>query len=364
MSIRLDRLSIRLGEFDVQDASFEVSAKEYFVLLGPSGAGKTVLIECIAGLYRPDRGTVFLNGHDVTRAPLERRGIGFVPQDYALFPNMTVEANIAFGPRARRVAKREVDQRVDEALQLLAIEHLRRRAPITLSGGEQQRVALARALAVQPEVLLLDEPLAALDESTSRRLYAELRELPCKAGVTVIHVCHDFEEMLALADRVAVMRSGRLEQTGSPDEILHRPRSRFVAQFTNSENIFPIVSLDEGDESLDAVVMLAGDQMLRMESIGSASPNFAVVRPEWIEISLPREKAASKANAVDVTVRRVTPRGPLVHLDCVASSGESWSVLRPRREVEQFGLGVGDAILILIAPRDVHIVSDDNFEDQ
>jgi molybdate/tungstate transport system ATP-binding protein len=203
--LRVERLSIRLGEFDLRNISLEVREGEYFVLLGPTGTGKTVLVECIAGLHRPKSGRIFLNGRDITDLPPEERGIGYVPQDYALFPNLTAFENIAFGLRVRKFPEAMVRRKVQELAEWLGITYLLHRLPLTLSGGEKQRVALARALAVEPKVLLLDEPLAAVDEQTRERLCRELKAIQRQTGATFVHVSHNFEETLAVADRIGVM---------------------------------------------------------------------------------------------------------------------------------------------------------------
>jgi len=235
--LRVENLSIRLGEFDLRDISFEVREGEYFVLLGPTGTGKTVLIECIAGLHRPRTGRIILNGRDVTDLPPEERGIAYVPQDYALFPNLTAFENIAFGLRVRKLPDSKVRARVYELAEWLGITYLLDRLPLTLSGGEKQRVALARALAVEPQILLLDEPLAAVDEQTRERLCRELKTIQRQTGATFVHVSHNFEETLAVADRIGVMnfvegteegkrgtrlRIGQLLQVGTPEEIFYR----------------------------------------------------------------------------------------------------------------------------------------------
>ncbi|RLI11407.1 hypothetical protein DRO33_04125, partial [Candidatus Bathyarchaeota archaeon] len=229
--IRTENLSIDLGEFRLKNVTVEIKEGEYFVLIGPTGAGKTVFVECLAGLYKPDSGRIYLLDEDITDLPPEERGMGYVPQDYALFTHMNVYENIAYGLKERRVPRREVKKRVEEIADLLGIGHLLHRRPSTLSGGEQQRVALARALAIRPRVLLLDEPLSALDEVTRDETIAELRRIHKETGTTVVHVCHDFDEMLALADRVGVINDGALLQVGTPLEVLWRPADEFVARF-------------------------------------------------------------------------------------------------------------------------------------
>lgn len=356
MSVRIENLSVRLGEFHLRDIALAAEAGEYFVLLGPSGAGKTVLLECIAGLCQPDSGRILLDGRDVVGMPLEHRGIGFVPQDYALFPNMTVAQNIAFGPRSLRLPAAEINSRTNELLSLLRIETLANRLPLTLSGGEQQRAALARALAVRPKVLLLDEPLAALDESTRWRLCAELRQLPAKTGIVVIHVCHDFEEMLAVADHTAVMNAGQIEQTGLPGAILRRPANRFVAEFARCENIFPVARYEECAEG--TLVSIAPSIMLRTSAAPLRVNGFAVVRPENVAVGADVEITVDHPIAAVVTQQ--TDRGGSEHIRCVAQDCVEWSALRSRREADALPLHIGDKVRLVIRPEHVMLIPSDS----
>ena len=235
--IDIENLSIDLGEFHLRDISLRIHDGEYMVLLGPTGAGKTVLVECIVGIHRPDTGRILIDGRDATRLYPEERNVGFVPQDYALFPNMTVADNVAYGLKARRLPKAEVAERVERMMRLLEVDHLRERLPLNLSGGEKQRVALGRALATEPRVLLLDEPLAALDENLRSELAAELRRVHQAVRGTFLHVCHSFEEAAEVADRVAIINEGRIVQVGNLDEVISGPASLFVARFTRTRNL-------------------------------------------------------------------------------------------------------------------------------
>ncbi len=221
--LELQSLRIRLGAFCVADLSLTVEEGEYFVLLGPSGSGKTVLLEMVAGLLRPDGGCVRWQGRDVTDAPPEARGFALVYQDYALFPHMTVEKNIAYGLRARRVDRRESNRRVASVATKLSIAPLLHRLPGRLSGGEKQRVAIARALVTKPAVLLLDEPLASLDTDVRRTLIEELRAIHREAGTTFLHVTHDMGEAVYLGGRAAILRDGNVIRQGAPSELFTRP---------------------------------------------------------------------------------------------------------------------------------------------
>ena len=235
--LRAEGISKDWKEFHLRDITLEVKEGEHFIILGPSGAGKTVLLEIIAGIIEPDSGRVYLKGRDVTDLPPEKRGLAYVPQNYALFPNMNVYDNIAFGLKVRKVPKPEIERKVREISEVLKIEHLLHRKPRTLSGGEQQRVALARALVVEPPLILLDEPFANLDVQTRAKLLTEMKRWKRELGFTALHVTHSFEEAISLGDRVGVMLDGRLVQVGKVRDVFSRPVSEEVARFLGFENI-------------------------------------------------------------------------------------------------------------------------------
>jgi len=251
--VAVEQVSLQLGAFALRDISFALAPGETFVILGPSGAGKSVLLETIAGFYRPDTGRISVGGRDVTDAPPERRGIGFMFQDYALFPHLTVAQNVQFplqfshNPIEER--RRRVDgRRVHELLARFGLEPLADRKPAQLSGGEKQRVALARALAMEPALFLFDEPLSALDAPTRDALRAELRALLRQLGIPAIYVTHDQAEALVLADKMAVMRDGMLLQIGMPSEIFNAPTDEFVANFVGVETVLAgqVVTASDG----------------------------------------------------------------------------------------------------------------------
>jgi ABC-type Fe3+/spermidine/putrescine transport system ATPase subunit len=234
--IEVKGLSLRLGDFHLKDVSLSIASGEYFVILGPTGAGKTVLMECLAGLHHIRRGEIWLDGVDITRRAPEERGIGYVPQDYVLFPFLNVTDNIAFGLKRGRRGDGLRDN-IDRLAGLTGIRHLLSRDTRSLSGGEKQRVALARALAPSPRLLLLDEPLGALDQRTARSLRLELRRVHRELNLTTVHITHDLMEALEMADRVAVIREGRIEQVAPPEDMLFFPRGEGVADFIGAPNI-------------------------------------------------------------------------------------------------------------------------------
>jgi len=237
--LRLERVRLQLGNFTLSHVSLKVGQGEYLVLVGPTGTGKTVLLETIAGLHHPCSGQIFLKGMDVTHMPAEKRHLGVVYQDYALFPHLTVFDNIAFGLKLKKKGTREISRTVSKMAQFLDIRTILKRRPRLLSGGERQRVALARALVLDPHMLLLDEPLSALDRLTRDRLRGELKRIHSELGVSILHITHDLSEAFFLADRLIVMKNGAIIQEGNPEAILKRPKDRFVAELLGIENFIP-----------------------------------------------------------------------------------------------------------------------------
>lgn len=236
--IEIKNLNGNLGEFHLRDINLKVNKGEYLSILGPTGAGKTVLVEYIAGIHKSNSGSILVDGEDMTPLYPEERNIGYVPQDYALFPNLTVEKNISYGLEARRMPPEQISRLISEMISRLKIDYIRHRMPLHLSGGEKQRVALGRALTTEPRVLLLDEPLSALDENLRTEMARELRQIQKGVNGTFIHVCHNFEEASDVADRIAIMNDGKIVQTGTLKEIMERPKNEFVTTFVKSQNIF------------------------------------------------------------------------------------------------------------------------------
>ncbi len=239
----------RFGRTEVlKNINLEIERGSLFAILGPSGCGKTTLLRIIAGFIQPDKGKIYINGVDVTDKPPHERRAVMVFQNWALWPHMTVYENIAFGLRLRKVPKEEIDRKVRWALELLGLEGLENRYPSQLSGGQQQRVALARALVVDPEVLLLDEPLSNLDAKLRIKLRAELKRIQRELKITMVYVTHDQEEALALADKIAVMNKGVIEQVGSPEEVYNNPQTPFVASFLGRTTVLTgqVVSVEDG----------------------------------------------------------------------------------------------------------------------
>jgi putative spermidine/putrescine transport system ATP-binding protein len=280
--VELHGVSKRYGTVTALDAvDLTVVEGELLSLLGPSGCGKTTTLNVIAGFAAPDAGRVTIDGADVTARPAWRRGLGVVFQSYALFPHMSVADNVAFGLTERGMARAEVARRVADALALVRLSAAGRQRPHELSGGMQQRVALARALVIEPRVLLLDEPLAALDRKLREEMRAELRDIQRSVGITTIFVTHDQHEALGLSDRVAVMRAGRIEQLGTPRDVYERPATGFVADFIGASSVLEARAIDA------ETVELAGGARLRVtlrEPPPAGRTLRLLVRPERVEL--------------------------------------------------------------------------------
>lgn len=266
----------------VEDFNFAVEKGEFISFLGPSGCGKTTVLRMIAGFETPSDGRITIDGQDVTRLPANKRRIGMVFQAYALFPNMNVRDNVAFGLKIAGLQRREMDARVEEMLSLIQLEHLGARYPYELSGGQQQRVALARALAPKPHLLLLDEPLSALDAKIRVSLRDDIRRIQRELGITTVFVTHDQEEALSISDRVVVMHKGRADQIGTPAQIYNRPETRFVAGFVGHLNTFEATKADNARISF-AGHHLASERSLSM--LENGAPVTVALRPEALALA-------------------------------------------------------------------------------
>ena len=325
MSFEVQGVSKRFGTYvALDDVSLRVEKGELLALLGPSGCGKTTLLRVLAGLETADRGSVWFDGVDVTDTPAAARNVGLVFQHYALFEHMTVFDNVAFGLRVRGASRARITERVQELLGHVRLEGFAERAPSQLSGGQRQRVALARALAAEPRVLLLDEPFGALDARVRRDLRAWLRRLHTATRVTTVLVTHDREDAFEVADRVAVMNAGRLEQVGPPVDVFHEPASAWVMRFLGDVNEFPVSSPD-----------------------GST---VGYVRPHEIELS----RSITDASSLAARVRRVQPAGASVRVEFEAAAAAAPLVAElDERRFQELALRAGDDVFL--SPRRVRV---------
>jgi len=346
--ISVKNLHVDLGDFVLNDINLTVDKGEYFIILGPTGAGKTVLLESIAGLYPIKSGEIWLKGKEVTRVAPEKRGISIVYQDHVLFPHLSVKDNIVFGLRLQKRARQEMEVALDKVAKLLDISHLLHRKPDTLSGGERQKVALARALSIQPQVLLLDEPLSALDPESREGVQRELRQIHNQLKVTTIHVTHDFEEAIALGERIAVLGEGYVKQIGTPEEIFRQPNSEFVARFAMTRNIFAGEVIDTGNGNTvfhteGAKLAVATDLRGRLH---------ASIRPEDILIS-PEPLHSSARNSFGGIITHITDKGSTLYV--TVNLPPDFICLVTRRSFEEMGLDEGQKVYITFKASAVHI---------
>jgi putative spermidine/putrescine transport system ATP-binding protein len=328
----------------VDSLDLEIDRGELVSLVGPSGCGKTTTLRMVAGLQAADHGKILLEGRDVTHEPANRRGMGVVFQSYALFPNMTAADNIGYGLAVRKRSSAEIKKKVGELVELIQIGDGASRYPHQLSGGQQQRVALARALAIEPAVLLLDEPLSALDAAVRLTLRLEIRRIQRSLGIATMYITHDQEEALSISDRVAVMRDGRIEQLGAPEQIYTEPANEYVARFVGTSNRLDVRVLDAG-----SAVEWHG-RTVAVESDGgltAGNPAVMIVRPERIRIAPATDGAAGDGWAGSVVERTflgaVTRLTVRVGDDILLADlpGEATSAVR---------LGIGDAVAVAFEP--------------
>jgi putative spermidine/putrescine transport system ATP-binding protein len=348
--IEIEGLEKRFGSVTaVQDFNLEVAQGELIALLGPSGCGKSTTLRMIAGLDMPDGGHIRLDGQDVTSVPPHRRRAGMVFQEYALFPNMTVAENIQFGPMIAGVQPAERARRVAELAELTALQETLERYPHQLSGGQRQRVALARALATQPRVLLLDEPLSALDAPIRHSLRAEIRLIQQRVRITTIYVTHDQEEALALADRVVVMEGGRICEIGTPVQIYQRPLSAFTAAFIGSNNVIEGIVV-----SRQPAVIRCGDQLLRCASVNGAQEGAritVVIPAENLQLG---PQPAGSGNAITGIVDLRTFYGPFSRVE-LSVAGRRWIALLPSGQAAP--CVVGQAASLSFSEESCHVIN-------
>jgi spermidine/putrescine transport system ATP-binding protein len=369
VDVRLERVTKRFGEaVAVDDLSLDVDVGEFFSLLGPSGCGKTTTLRMIGGFEDPTLGTIYLRGRDVTDLPPYKRDVNTVFQSYALFPHLNVFENVAFGLKRKKVGKEEISDRVGEALRLVEMSGFEERKPGQMSGGQQQRVALARALVNRPKVLLLDEPLGALDLKLRKQMQLELKRIQQEVGITFIYVTHDQEEAMTMSDRLAVMRHGAIEQIGGPEEVYEQPQTMFVAGFLGASNL--LAGEITGPQNGRTTIRTSGGDVLVADSDrvpSGVGPAVRVgVRPEKITIVAKDGAAPNDRNHVTGVVRMATYIGVNYQYEVEGPGGQMMRVYVQNLGAAGSHPAAGDKVRLEWLPEHTFVVgsSDDGRDEE
>lgn len=344
--LELKNINLSFGPFAISEINLKLEKGDYFVLLGPSGAGKSVILELIAGILKPDKGAVYLSKKEITHDKIQDRSVGLVFQDFAIFPHLNVAQNIAYPLKIKRWTKERIQERVEELAKQMDIFHLLERSTVSLSGGEKQRVALARTLALSPDLLLLDEPLASLDVQLKKDLRSQLRKLH-KSGQTIIHVTHDFEEALLLADKVAIFNQGKIVQQGLKTDVFAEPGSEFIAHFIGVKNYFEISAIE--NNRLEVAGKL--NFICKEQVPDNKKPIALMIHSGDIELKKPEDKKALDANVFTGIVTEVYPayRG----FELLIDIGIQLVVNISQKQLLQLEAKEGDTFDCFIAPENI-----------
>ena len=343
--IKIEDITRDWEDFTLSDISLNIDDGEYFVVLGPTGAGKTLFLELLAGFYEPEKGKIYKDDVEITQLPPQKRGFGFVYQDYMLFPHLNVKDNIAYGMKIN--GKSDIDRKVEELAKKVRVYDLLNRKPSTLSGGERQRVAIARALALEPDVLLLDEPFGSVDYQTGEALRDMMIDIHKSLRCTIIQVTHNQEEAVILGDRIAVMKDGKIKQVGNPEDIMRKPRSKFVAEFVGTGNIFH----GTAERKKDVSMVNLGDIEI------ASSHDFhgdvtLTIRPEDI-ILAENTFESSARNNFKGKVKELNDRG--IYHEVVVDIGVPLVVYVTRQSIENLNLKKGKEIWTIFKASSVHL---------
>lgn len=354
-SVQLVNLTKKFGRtIAIQNINLKIKEGELLTLLGPSGCGKTTTLRCIAGFVRPDKGEVYLNGRPITHLPPERRGVGLVFQNYALWPHMTIYDNLAFGLQMKKVSKSEIKERIEKALATIRLEGFEKRYPRQLSGGQQQRVALARALIIEPNILLLDEPLSNLDAQLREEMRFEVRELQGRLGITTVYVTHDQAEALVLSDRIVILNEGKIMQVGTPKEIYSRPSNKFVAGFVG------ITSFVEGlveafDQEKEFAAIKTKDNLVLYGYTNNVTVGQRVtvaIRPEHIKLF--KEKVEKTKEEENILRGKILQASYLGNVNDYRIKVGDW-VIRTSVVTESV-FKIGEEVYVIFSPENIAIM--------
>ncbi|AEH07309.1 ATP-binding cassette domain-containing protein [Methanothermococcus okinawensis] len=365
--IKVENLSIDLGEFHLVDIDFEIKKGDYLTIIGPTGSGKSILLETIAGFYKPKKGRVFLEGEDITNLPPEKRNMSIVYQDYVLFPTKTVFENIAYGLKKKINDKEEIKKEVTQIAEILNIAHLLHRKPDTLSGGEQQRVALARALVVKPKLLLMDEPFSALDVKTRENLRNLVKKAIEKYETTILHVTHDFDDVWNLATKILVMRNGKILQKGDINDIFYRPSINFVADFVGT-NVLEgeIIGKEDGLSKIKVgdCILLSIDDSENNNNYNKSNKDNNIDKNNNVKLSIRPEDIIISKNPINISarnefkckVKEIKKIGNLVYLILNIGGTPTKCILTPNA-LSQLEIKEGDEVYAIIKAINVRIIN-------
>ncbi len=345
--LEIHDLSLKIKNFKLENINLKLNKKDYLTIIGPTGSGKSILLETIAGFYKPDRGKILIDGEDVTNYPPERRKISIVYQDFALFPHMTVLENIVYG--LKKVKKNYSRSEVEEIAERLGILQLLNRKPETLSGGEKQRVAIARALIVKPKILLMDEPFSALDCVTREKLRNMMREIVKTYKTTVVHVTHDFDDVFSLSNKVAVMREGRIVQSGDLEDVFSKPKDSFVSDFLGINRLEGLVI---GEENGNAVIKIENLVLRSVDRAKIGERVTVAIRPEKIVVNnVVNNVVSNNTNTVKCKVKSMQDKSSITILT-LESGGVEFNAIVARGVAEN----IGKEVSVSIKPESVKIL--------